>query len=185
MEINIVKLINLVRKNIKEKKILLTGLNEQEKDFINILYGNDLINNEGKKDILIYGSLNVDNKKIEDAKKLKIKCYSLQEFKENFLYNHNAKNKFENLNILIDINIEYKKIMPIYLLNPKSVIWSNQINKKKVEEINIIISNEENLDNIRPGLKNWIKDKKILKLNFEGENIFTKEKDIKKIKNFL
>jgi hypothetical protein len=61
--------------------------------------------------------------------------------------------------------------MPIYLLNPKAVIWSNQVNKRKVQEIDLLISNEENLDRIKDGLGMWLQDKEFEQLGLDGQTI--------------
>lgn len=172
MKVNLDEIIKTVRGKLDSTNIILTGLDEGEKDISSILHGTGLVtHNDTVKDILVYGSCTSGNKRIQQAKKSKIKCYSLEEFKEEFLFDHAAKNAFEGKTILVDINLDYKSLMPIYLLNPKAVIWSNQINKRKVQEVDIIISNEHNLDHIKEGLKNWLQDREYEQLGLNGQTI--------------
>ena len=171
MKVNLDEIKDKVKEKLDSTNIILTGLEEEEKEFASILHGTGLINHNTVKDILVYGSCTSGNTKLQQAKKNKIKCYSLTEFKSEFLYNHNAKNVFEGKTILVDINLDYKAVMPIYLLNPKSVIWSNQINKRRVQEVDILISNEENLDHIKDGLKSWLQDRDFEQLSLEGKTI--------------
>lgn len=171
MKVNLDEVIDLVKSQLDATNIILTGLEEEEKEFASILHGTGLVTQNTVKDILVYGSCTSGNVKLQQAKKSKMQCYSLDEFKINFLYNHNAKNFFEGKTILVDINLDYKSIMPIYLLNPKSVIWSNQVNKKRVQEIDFLISNEENLDKIKDGLRIWLQNKEFEQLGLDGQTI--------------
>lgn len=171
MKVNLDEVIDVVRSKLNSTNIILTGLEEEEKEFASILHGTGLVNQNTIKDILVYGSCTSGNVKLQQAKKNKIQCFSLDEFKTEFLYNHNAKNLFEGKTILVDINLDYKSIMPIYLLNPKAVIWSNQVNRKKVQEIDLLISNEENLDRIKDGLGIWLQDKEFEQLSLDGQTI--------------
>jgi hypothetical protein len=175
MKVNLDEVIDVVKSKLDSTNIILTGLEEEEKEFASILHGTGLVNHNTVKDILVYGSCTSGNEKLKQAKRNKIQCYSLDEFKTEFLYNHNAKNLFEGKTILVDINLDYKSVMPIYLLNPKSVIWSNQVNKRKVQEIDLLISNEENLDHIKDGLRLWLQDKEFEQLSLNGQTIVTYE----------
>ena len=171
MKVNLDEVIDIVKGKLDSTNIILTGLEEEEKEFASILHGTGLVNQNTIKDILVYGSCTSGNVKLQQAKKNKIQCFSLEEFKKEFLYNHNAQNLFEGKTILVDINLDYKSIMPIYLLNPKAVIWSNQVNKRKVQEIDLLISNEENLDRIKDGLGMWLQDKEFEQLGLDGQTI--------------
>lgn len=171
MKVNLDEIIETVKGNLDSTNIILTGLEEEEKEFASILHGNGLINHNTFKDILVYGSCISGNRKLQQAKRSKIKCFSLEEFKNEYLYNHNGKNAFEGKTILVDINLEYKSVMPIYLLNPKLVIWSNQINKRKVQEVDIVLSNQDNLDQIKNGLGTWLRDREYNQFVLNGKTI--------------
>ncbi len=172
MKVNLDEIIETVKINLNSTNIILTGLEDEEKEVSSILHGTGLVNHEETiKDILVYGSCTSGNKKIQQARKSKIECYSIEEFKDKFLFNHQSKNVFEGKNILIDINLDYKTIMPIYLLNPKAVLWSNQINKRKVQEIDIVISNENNLEHIKEGLAHWLQDRDFEQFTLNGQTI--------------
>jgi hypothetical protein len=171
MKVNLDEIIENVREKLVETNIILTGLEEEEKEFASILHGAGLVNQNTIKDIVVYGSSTAGNKKLQQAKRLKTQCYSLDEFKEEFLYEHNAKDTLKDMTVLIDINLDYKSIMPIYLLNPKAVMWSNQVNKRKVQEVDIVISNENNLDNLKGGLKDWLRDKDVQQFSFDGKTL--------------
>jgi hypothetical protein len=171
MKVNLDEVIETVKGKLDSTNIILTGLEEEEKEFASILHGTGLVNHDTIKDILVYGSCISGNKKLKQAKRAKIQCYSLEEFKNEFLYNHNAKNAFDGKTVLVDINLDYKSIMPIYLLNPKAVIWSNQVNKRRVQEVDFVISNEENLDHIKNGLGEWLQDIEFEQLSLHGQTI--------------
>lgn len=173
MKVNLDEIIETVKEKLDSTNIIITGLEDDEKEFASILHGTGLVNHETIKDILVYGSCTSGNKKIQQAKKLNIQCYSIEEFKNKFLYDHNAKNAFEGKTVLIDINLDYKSVMPIYLLNPKSVLWSNQINRRRVQEVDVILSNEDDLDKIKDGLSFWLQDKEIEQLELNGQTIET------------
>lgn len=171
MKVNLDEIIETVKGKLDSTNIILTGLEEGEKEVASILHGTGLVNHDTIKDILVYGSCISGNKKIQQAKRNKIQCYSLDEFKLEFLYNHTAKNVFEGKTILVDINLDYKAVMPIYLLNPKLVIWSNQVNKRKVQEVDIVLSNEHNLDKIKDGLGSWLQDIEFEQFELNGQII--------------
>ncbi|NCQ52104.1 hypothetical protein GW796_09480 [archaeon] len=171
MKIHLDQIIDTVRKNLNSTNIILTGLEDHEKEVSSILHGVGLINTNTAKDIVVYGSCNIENQKLLQAKKAKIDCYPVDTFKNKFLFNHYAKNALQGKTILIDINLDYKLVMPIFLLNPKTVIWSNQINKKKAQKIDILISNEQNLDNIKSGLTYWLSDVEFEHFSFDGKTI--------------
>ncbi len=181
MKVNLNEIIQSVRDKLNSTNIILTGLEEDEKSISTILHGTGLVSHDPTvKDIVVYGSCTSGNKKIQQAKKSKIECFSLEDFKNQFLFEHDAKNALEGKTVLVDINLDYKAIMPIYLLNPKSVIWSNQINKRKVQEVDVIISNEANLDNIKEGLFGWLREREYSHLNLHGTIIEPQEKKCKK-----
>lgn len=132
--------------------ISITGLSHDDKEFLKVLkkLSIDLVDIEDAN-LLIVGHEAAGSEKVKKAKDQKIKTISLEDFKKNFLFKYGEESLKDKVVLVDESILDYEAV---FLLNPKKVYFSFDINKKKALEVDVVISN--NVSQMRNELEHWL-----------------------------